>query len=148
MEESREEGLAGGGPLLLRDGSGYREDQTKTAASADFAPHLHGAPMGLHGIADEKQAKSAAAGLPLGMGPVELLEDGLLLLRRNADAVVLHLDEDVLVLVPQPDRDGVGITGILARVVHQVEKGLPDLLGVEPDRRHRTRLHDPDHEAV
>ena len=73
---------------------------------------------------DDAEAETDAAGLagqPL-IDAVEAPEDPPLLARRDADAVVLHLKRDAIVLAGHADHDPLVVRRVLHRVVEQVDE--------------------------
>src|SRR5262245_17865931 len=77
-----------------------RQRKCKPAAAAQRALHLHRPAMGLHDVLHQGQAQAAALGLvhQAVLGPVELLEDPLLLVLGDADAPVADRQQHAPVL--------------------------------------------------
>ena len=89
--------------------------------------------MCLHHLIDVVQSETEAGDAALAVllmdgGTAELVEDNLLLLLRDADAVVAHLQQDVFVGVEGLDADLDVILRVFDGIVNEVGDGLREIL--------------------
>ena len=92
------------------------------------AVQLHGAVVISHGVLDDGQTQSRAAG---GLGvalvhPVEPLKHAALVLRRDADAGIRHGDTGIVALAGHMDGDAAAVHVVLDGIVAQVGKHLAE----------------------
>ena len=103
-----------------RGGHARRQHQREAGAHSRLAGHLDLSAVLLHDLLDDGKPDSGArfARFFRLFGAIELLEDLLDFLLIHADALVLHRDPDVPVILPGGDRD----LGLPGRVFHRVGK--------------------------
>ena len=91
--------------------------------------------MGFDDVLHDGQPKSAAAGIagPALVHPVEPLEDAWQVFFGHADAVVGHLDEDLLFHVIATHLGGAVLLAVAKAVGNEVGEDLPDFRGVSED---------------
>src|SRR6187431_2978129 len=87
--------------------AGQRQIQDEAAAPAAIAVHGHPAPVRFHDMLDESEPDAAAAPAlrVAGPDPVELFEDPRVLGGGDADAVVGHLEPDLVARAAGADLD-------------------------------------------
>ena len=84
--------------------------------------------------ADDREPEAAAVG-PREPAPRELAPDDRQLVRRDADAAILHLDDDVLSFAARRNADEVFARRVADRVVDQVVERQHHRRAVRPDER-------------
>ncbi len=96
------------------------------------------AAVSLHDMAHQRKAQAAAFGVVNQRiaHPIELLENLLLLLMRNADALVHHFQLHRAVVAIKIHADKLSVLRILERVVHQIQQRTRHGLAIHPHRRH------------
>src|SRR5256714_1236761 len=117
---------------LLRNVYPHRQRERECASLAGLALHPDPAAVELDEPLRERKTKAGAfpRALCLPAGLLELFEDPALVLRRNADARVLHVDDDVAIRARGGSVDGSAV----GRELHRVREG------VEPDLLHLPRV--------
>src|SRR5438552_10896889 len=125
-------------PLVGQDGRGLGradgERETEGAAVAGGAFDPEAAAVELDELAGEGEAESGAFGSLAVRRLLELLEDHLELLRRDARAGVRDGDLDLAVVEPGGDVDAALGGSELDRVGHEVKDDLADATPVGEDR--------------
>src|SRR5262245_3519399 len=88
---------------LSRLFGGDRKAEDEFRSLAEDAPHLDAAVVGLHDLPGDEQAQSEPRHLAGALGPLELLEDPLLVLGRDAHAAVADRHRRLAALDRQGD---------------------------------------------
>src|SRR5881397_2127556 len=124
------------GPRAARGccSAGERELEPEARAGAGIARESDAAAVGLDDAARDREAETGAGEAALArLGPEELREDPRLVLGRDADALVPHLDPDGAVVECAADLDHAALRRVLDGIGEQVRVDLREAVGVAED---------------
>ena len=111
----------------------HRKDKAENASPADFAVELDAAAVSIHDVLDQKETQAGPALAGVSRGSIELLKDLLALCGSDANAVIFHLEHDLIAAATEADADVPGVPGVLHRIVDEVHDRLGDRIPIEAD---------------